>query len=738
MQLKLIFILIFYTLFFISINSLPPPHTARVKFEDSKLIYIYDKNDTYFTRLVLYKDMFRPRSEMAPNYFNCTISENDRICVFHSDEPFSRLWGTVYSRACFREESNGEEDCRTLLAWNEIPEPFNVKFSRLPPTSGGDIVINGTFLRLVGGPNTLDHSIAYVESFHVKGNFSDPSFNCNSIIVTIPPGSGKFNLYFDDEKKHEVPFSYSPPIISSTTTDISKSIIIINGNNFYTDNSLVKVYYDNIQQQNITITLNHTQIQVGNLNISDPGPISVHININGLSIEKNYSACIPATINSISSVSSHIGGIVTIIASKLISTSKPSLIPIVEIGGHRCSFIQSNENTILCQLNPDKSGGKNIPISVSFGGCYSIINGIKFSYDIPTLSYAVVLDGVVNIIGLNLASLKEQTLIEVNSEYSLINTIITEFQVSPDEKKLSFELPRSRCESINIMVTHGGVTSILRTHVPSFKSGVFKKPSSVNGTLVLELYNIICPFVFKHPTITFGNSTPIECSVPALQIPMSDFYLTSCPAPYGTGNDKQYTLDYNIGQYESKYSYAPPIIESRSFSEGQTNITIHGSNFGNSLSLIKVFFNGSDISSEISSVSDSQFSFKKKSSYENGMMNITVDGINMESLFYVTLPPIIYSINDALDYSCSGKFTIHGKNLLTKDEEFQVKVLANDQNTTKIYSNEKILYVKTNSIRSPINASVYIGKYLILSKPLIYYKKKNIHDPYYDSSIDNC
>ncbi|EAL65099.1 IPT/TIG domain-containing protein [Dictyostelium discoideum AX4] len=737
MKFKIIYILIFFSLFFIKINSQLPPNPTAVKFEVSKLLYIFNKTDSYFTKLVLY-DYFYPRYEMAPNYFNCTISRNDdRVCIFHSDEPFSRLWGSLYSRVYFREVSSDNE-YSTQLIQTKFPAPYDVSFSRYPPTSGGDIVINGTFLRLVGGPSRLLHSIENVEPFVVMGNFSDQSFNCNSIKVTIPPGSGNFNFYFDDERIYNVPFSYAPPIISSTINEFSRSIIVINGDNFFHDTSLIKIYFDNIPQPNPKITVNHTQIEASCYHITDPGPLSIHIKVNGVSSEKNSSVCIPAIVKSITSVSSKIGGVVTIEGSKLFSVSKPNLIPIIEIGGKSCVYLQSIENTLVCKLNPDKSGGKNLPIIVKFDGCNSIIsNDVTFSYDIPTIINAKVSKGMVIVEGHNLASLKENSIIEVNSQFGDIKIEIKQFQVSPDESNLSFKLPLLKCKNFNVNITIDGTPSILPVQAP-IMSSVIKRPSSVNGTLILELYNTKCIFfeLMKIPKITYGNTPSMDCSVPSLQTSNSDFYITSCPAPYGTGIDKNYTLHFNSESFENKYSYAPPVIQYRTFSKGQEDLTVHGSNFGNSLSLIKVFFNGSDISSQIRSLNNNQFSFKKLTTYENGMINITVDSIDMESPFYITLPPIIFSINNNI--SCNGVITINGKNLLTKDKEFQVKVLANEQTTTKIYSSEKSLYVQINSKRSPINTTAYIGEYLIMSKNIEFYKKKSIFDFYFDITKDNC
>ncbi|KAM9979413.1 hypothetical protein ACTFIY_008650 [Dictyostelium cf. discoideum] len=82
----------------------------------------------------------------------------------------------------------------------------------------------------------------------------------------------------------------------------------------------------------------------------------------------------------------------------------------------------------------------------------------------------------------------------------------------------------------------------------------------------------------------------------------------------------------------------------------------------------------------------------------------------MESLFYLTLPPCINDkINkDNKTLSCGSFITVSGNNLLTNDEEFKVKVLANKQDTEIIKNDENILIVICDSNGSPLNVSVFI------------------------------
>ncbi|KAM9959023.1 hypothetical protein ACTFIR_000074 [Dictyostelium discoideum] len=267
------------------------------------------------------------------------------VQVFHSDEPFSRLWVCVYSRVCAREVSSPEEDCSyRISAMKKIPLPW-LKYSKKPKTSGEDIVITGTYLRFMGGPNSLLNTFQIIYPFIVQGNFSDPSFDY-----------------------------------------------------------LVRVSFDGINQPNFIISLNHTQIQVNDFNRVDPGPISVNITVDGISIEKNYIHYFPVILTSISSVSNHLGGFVTIKGEKLSSTLNSSVTPSITIGDNQLDF--------------------------NFGGCNSTSpNGVSFTYNIPTLSSESYLNGIVTLIGTNLGTNKE-SFIQLYGDGINDNINIDQFNVS--------------------------------------------------------------------------------------------------------------------------------------------------------------------------------------------------------------------------------------------------------------------------------------------------------------------
>nr|AAA18494.1 LagC protein [Dictyostelium discoideum]AAF72532.1 LagC protein [Dictyostelium discoideum] len=734
MEKKIILLILF--LFFISGYSMNPPTPIDAIYDDKSFTLIFNSNLPYSTRLILYKNEKEPRTEMAPNYFNCSLVDGERHCLFHSDEPFSRLWGSIDSKVCVRDKSNTVEDC-TFDASGLVyyPKVYNLKYSKKPKTSGEDIVITGSYLRLFGGPNFLINSIDVNKPFVVKGNFSDPSFDCNNITVTFPPGSGKFRLYYDETGDNPVPFSYESPIISSSVSDSSKQIITINGDNFFTDKDLVKVSFDGIDQPNFIISVNHKQIQVNNYNRVDPGPMSVNITVDEVSIEKNYIHCFPAIITSISSVSNHLDGIVTIKGEKLSSTLNYYLTPSITIGD-KYVIIKSTTTELECKLDANELGGKNLPVNVNFGGCDSTSpNGVSFTYNIPTLSRGSYSNGIVTLIGTNLGTNNESS-IQLYGD-GIKNTNISQFNVSSsDEKSVTFELPHLRCRSFNINFTRSGITAKTLSISASLSVNVINRPTVSNGILNIEIYYMDCTISSSAPSITVGDSSSASpCSIPSSN---SSYYETTCPTPYGTGINKQFIFKLNSETVSDQFSYAPPEVENRTISDDGTNIELHGNNFGNSTSLIKVYLNGSDISSEIQELEDHQLTIKILDSYENGPINITVDGNYMDSLFYLTLPPVIYRITnkDNKTLACGGLITVSGKNLLTSDKEFKVNVKSNNKNTTVFAQDEKILIVRDESRESSLFVTTFIGVRSGPSTTLTYIKPMISEIPTIENKIE--
>ncbi|KAM9943549.1 hypothetical protein ACTFIT_006947 [Dictyostelium discoideum] len=668
-----------------------------IRFANDTLTYVYNKDKSYFTSLIMYNDLMVPRTDMAPNYFNCSqVDDTYRYCVFHSDEPLTRLWGTLSNKGCARDVSNPTEDCTfSLHLSNGVPKPLGVKYSKHPSTDGGEFLISGKLLYFNEENKYILTSAG--KGFNIRTDMSNPSSNCNNITVYANIGSGKFTFRFN-RLSADFPFSYASPIISSIISDPSKQIITIN----------VQVYFDGVIQNNFNITERHVRIEVNDYNRVEVGPMSVNITVDEISSEKKFIHCFPAIITSISSVSNLIGGIVTIKGSKLSSTS---LIPIITIGDQQCEFIKSTTSTELeCKLSSNESGGKNLPVNINFGGCNSTSSSpVTFSYNIPKISSGSYLNGIVTLAGSNLGS--KESSIQLNvADGTKIN--ITQFNVTPDEKTVTFKIPLLKCASFNIIFTRADI-SINPISIPaSLSVKVINGTSSVsNGTIVMELYYVRCPIhsLDMKPTMVVGKEPAKECSIPSLQLSTSGYYRTICPTPFGTGMNKRFTFKYNFKVFDQLYfTYEPPNVKSCSFSRvGYSNlITIHGNNFGNTISLIKVYLNGEEIKSNIISLTDNQITLVRADIYESGPIDITVNALKMQSSFYLILPPIIFGIinKDSKTLSCGGLITISGKNFNTTDE-FKVNVFANNQNTTIFKQEERVLIVRANSKESSLNVT---------------------------------
>ncbi|KAM9968783.1 hypothetical protein ACTFIW_000660 [Dictyostelium discoideum] len=632
---KLILLLTILGSFYFTVYSVDSPYVYDIKYINGTLVYVYFKDESYFTRFILYQNRKTPRSDMAPNYFNCTQDDEYRYCVFHSDDPLSRLWGSVDSMGCVRDAYDPKEDCSPFyLRDGKFPQATQVKYRGHPPTSGGDIVISGNFLRFLSDDIFFEFKSVY-KKLTVKGNFPDPSFNCNNITVTIPPSYGKITLFYDDLGIGRSFLSYAQP----------------------------------------TISINHKKIQVNNYKRADPGPMYVNIKVD--KIEMNYTHCFPAKIASITSVTNQLGGIVTIQGSMLSSTSNSSLvIPTITIGDKQCTFIKSTTTQLECKLDPNESGGKKLVVNVNFNGCNSTSSngGVTFSYNIPTLLNGSYSNGFDTLNGKNLVNYTESFIQIYGYGISNGNIKIYQSNTSNDGNSLSFKLPLLRCDLFNINFTNDGFSSNTISISSLISINVINRPSVSNGTLKIEFYYISCQYgLSSAPSILFGNSSFLKkCSIPSLQSPTSDYYQITCPTPNGTGINRHFQLVSNSMFVNDKFSYSPPKVE----------LLIQ-------TSLIQIYFNGIDISSRIQSLNDNEFTFERLNSYENGPINITVDGTN----------------------------------LLTNDKEFKVKVTSNNQNTTIIKHDEKILIVKADSNDSSLIISVFIGNNLMLSNVALTYLK---------------
>ncbi|KAM9996486.1 hypothetical protein ACTFIY_002696 [Dictyostelium cf. discoideum] len=654
----------------------------------------------------------------------------------NNDRPLTQFWGTYTSRICFK--TIGEFiDCSGYLYDYASLDPFDVKIDKgRPSTSGGEVTLSGKLLlfnlvvkngfeiypkkKIINGG--LNQTIGII-----KGDLTNSkSFDCTNVTVQIPPGYGQRYIRLGYKNITKMDFQYAPPTISNITFDESKSELFINGGNFYfqflgfnkTKITIQKVIIDDIaiNETNIEVTKDHTQIKVKNFNRYIPGPISIFISVDDIPIEKNYIGCLYPTITSISSVSNSLGGIVTINGFILsyggngdttTTTVNSSLIPTINIGDKICKPLTFSTTEIKCKLDSNNDGGSNLPTNISFNNNFTLY-------------------------GFNIGR-ENESIIQIYGQDINPIIIINKFNGSIDEKTLTFQLPLLTYRVFNVLVKRDNKQSDKAISLSAKLSIIVtNKPLVRYGELIIALYYLDNSLITTttNPSITFegfNNKLYFQCSLPIYKSNL--YFYTICPTPFGIGINKPLTLSINSSIFvNSTFSYASPVVFFHNFSINNNNniiITINGMNFGNSSQSIQVYLSNNNITNEIQLIDNNQFIFQLLESYENGPINIIVDNNKLESPYNLTLPPFIIGIIDKI-VGCSGAMvSISGKRLLSNVDQ-DLKVFINNEESKIINSSDTVLLVTTNQIKSSkINVTVYFAPNLTFSNS----KQVNFFEP---------
>ncbi|KAM9972751.1 hypothetical protein ACTFIR_012119 [Dictyostelium discoideum] len=703
-------------------------------YNETSLVYTFDTNvePCYFTRFIMY-DNTKPISNYSTNYFDCdTIINQTRYCVFKSEQPISRLWGSASSRVCVRHNSIPWEDCNNIpISTKLTPRPI-FKFNKIPSTQGEEIIITGSYLRFLyddflsdSKPNVMNYikvaappQPTLFSYAVIKGNFNDPLFDAGNLTVSFPPGSGSSRLITFNFMYKET-FSYAPPIVTMVSYNQKYSDVFIDGYNFYLNAFKVQeIYFDGVIQNDFIINREHRQIIVSNYKRVESGQMSVYIKVNGVSMEKNFTYCFyPPSITSVNSITYYDGGIVTIKGSFLYSS-----MPTIKIGDLFCKNITSNKTEIQCIMGPANQGGTKLPIIITFDGCDSVSNNNTFTYNAPSLNNAILLNGsIVLLNGTNIGRGSNETIIEITGIGMDEKILVDKFEVSNDEKSLTFELPLLKFKLFNITINRNNILSntipISMSTLPPLKSNSISNPTTENGKLEIGIYHIAYPFNEQIIPNIFINSSrkTIQCSIP---VSSKNKYITTCQIPSGTGINRDYLFYYNSLVLHNQFSYAQPIINFLTVSAKKDMITINGNNFGNSEKVIQVYYNDVNITSKIQLLSNSQFQFRNNDSFNNGPIRMVVDENNLSSGFNSTLPPVVKKV---INNNCNGILLISGNRFITKLSEYKVKVFVNKKETRKLAnSTDDVLLVSSPQISyTPFNVSVYIGPNLVLSNLIL-------------------
>ncbi|KAM9963623.1 hypothetical protein ACTFIW_006859 [Dictyostelium discoideum] len=643
---KVIYIIFIFLFLKSVVLSIRAPNPESINSTPTNITYRFKESESYYVSWTMkYNSTTLVDAQVS---FDCgTPSGGFRNCLLITNRPMSRLFGTTSSTFCAVDSSG--QVCFISMTNAKIPSPINVKFNSKPSTKGGNVIVTGNYLRLLTQQLNIIQSSTNV-TIKVIGNFEDPTFDCNNLTLSFPPGSGKMDLMFDLVKKFE--FSYASPIINSINYDPNNSKISIYGDNFYTQKQLINILFNGISQNTFSIIQNDTLIQVDKFIQDTGGPMKIQISVNNISMETNYSYCFPPIPSSINSISNHIGGIVTIKGSHFNNDSE---IVKVKIGDNDCKVLNSTLNEIQCQLSPDEIGGSNLNVKINIGGCIDSSN-LTFTYGKPTLYSHTPMksnDTTVTLVGINFGLLNE-TIIKIQGSHDNILPI----SINNDETQLIFNLQKLKCKPIVTIIHNNFSSNSITIKTPLTISSLNSPFVSNTSSLTLTLINYDCTNTAKVSSFidnSFKNE--ITCSKPSIQ-QNSEYYSTICQIPPGTGKHS-IQIKYQTENSTTQFSYMPPSLTS--FEIINKTVTIYGYNFGTEISLLKVNFSGRN--PEIQTIYDNKFTFTLLESDYNSPLNITVDGIESQSSIQIIKPtptptPVEKTENSAFSLGLNNKLIL--------------------------------------------------------------------------------
>ncbi|KAM9983068.1 hypothetical protein ACTFIZ_005670 [Dictyostelium cf. discoideum] len=618
---KVIYFIFIFLFLKTVVQSIRAPNPESINATPTNITYRFKESESYYASWTMkYNSTTLIDAQVS---FDCgTPSGGFRNCSLITNKPMSRLFGTTSSTFCAI-DSTGQV-CFISMSNAKIPSPINVKFNSKPSTKGGNVIVTGNYLRLITQQLNIIQSSTNA-TIKVIGNFEDPTFNCNNLTLSFPPGSGKMDLMFDLIKKFEI--SYASPIINSINYDANNSKISIYGDNFFTQKQLVNIHFNSVSQDTFSIIQNDTLIQVDKFIQDTGGPMKIQISVNNISMDSPYSYCFPPIPSSINSISNHIGGIVIIKGSYFNDDSESVK---VTIGDDDCKVLNSTINEIQCKLSPNEIGGSNLNVKISIGGCIDNSN-LTFTYGKPTLYSHMQIksdDTTVTLVGINFGLINE-TIIKIEG----LNDNIIPFSINNDETQLIFNLQKLKCKPI-VTIIHNNISSnsiTIKTplSITSLNSPFVSNTSSLN----INLINYDCTNTAKITSIidnSFKNE--IICSKASIQ-QNSEYYSTICQIPPGTGKHS-IQIKYQSENSTTQFSYMPPSITS--FEISNMIVTIYGYNFGMEISKLKVNFSGRN--PNIQTINDNKFTFTLLESDYNSPLNITVDGIESQSSIQIIKP----------------------------------------------------------------------------------------------------
>ncbi|KAM9970217.1 hypothetical protein ACTFIR_002065 [Dictyostelium discoideum] len=668
---------------------------------ETTIVFEYNLNDEYFTKWIYFDNNYYA-------IFSCFDNSTNRICEF---SPSISDMEKLYSNKIFycsidpsssSSSSSSVEECKnSILKPSFYPTPIISKYFK-PPTKGGQVVIEGSFLISSGYKFPTQYG-------DVKVEFPNSTLiNPTSITIkSFPFGCGEQTIQYYNNKLFK--FQYSKPTINSIyipkINGNSKIKLIISGDNFCTINDNVSLtigkfnglqfnWENNDDNDKNIISIEYDQIYSGLLNVS--------LDANGLNsniILINFNP----EIKSVTSVPRATGGIITIKGNRLISENGMSD-TIVSIDGDRvfdCSVISNSESIIECNIQKVVFlYTSNFTLNLIVAG-QKILNGpFRFEFDKPYISGQ-------SLTGMDLTLFGEM----FTDSNVYINGIALDknLVISTSSTEYKFTLPND--------FKKGGIFLRNSKNVVDSNTIIFEKSfniepngySTTRGQLLSFQFNNILNENFNQiPTLTY-NSNQLIFDQPLSTI----FNKTNCdfkfqvPMSCGLNHPIQGTIGNQFAN--STFSYFDPIIL-RCLTDDFL-IICYGFNFG-SLSMInndnniKInFLNQIYTNNNISKLDHEYFVIPIKSNnLYNGDISITVCGLT-SNYYQLNFKSSIKNEAQLLNQnfkSNGGDLIINGHNFIYNKSNFTY-LLCDDDDDDDIEIKFNCNLINNTFYNCPIN-----------------------------------
>ncbi|EAL61060.1 immunoglobulin E-set domain-containing protein [Dictyostelium discoideum AX4] len=754
-MMKLLFSIIFTLLF---INSIYSQYVSPLRINyylNDNITIVTNVTKYYFTKWSLLRHVGERNDIRLVLDFTCNLNstnKEERICTTSMTGKMAQLYGEDWY-------CNAVSGANGQTYSNHLPDslyPFPIIYNYTKPSTQGSIItVSGEYLRFgtgnpfnIGGMtvNMTDRDQFYTDKFDSNNIRFDFPSGCGTVLFNLNEHISTFNTNIQYQnpkiKNSTIKFNFD-----SNNNNIEKlSKIQLNGDNFCNNVSLVNVTIGNeLINSNDMISVDHGEIQF-NFNSSKQlytENIPITISAGGTQTIDKFFISFGPIINSINSVPTSTGGIVTINgkrlklppqeSSKISSTSSSTLSSSssssssftsidndsgkykIKIGNQYCKYIKSTINELTCNL-PNGSGD-NLPISITINeignsGGNSIVT---FTYGIPIIESYKINGNIVELYGSSFGE-TNKTLILINGKIHQTPSLTDKediVQVFNNESMLTFKLSGNLVNAnISIKTPNSKQSNSIQLETKLFVKSI-SSPKTIGSINSLQFYFINSTNENSIPTITIFNnnnnnsSTIIESNTTSKPNSISYDGSLSYQFQFPRGCGKK-LIQVEIGNQfvNSSFSYSPPITMYCNKSETDSMLmNCFGDNFGNGDgnggedSTIITFSNQT-----ISTISfnDTMFSFKLKESYYKSNLHINVCGIDSLIDYEIKLDSLLKSITLFDKFNTSGGFILINGDYLSLDN-IKPSFKCSFDNTT--YSSDQCKLINGTEIKCLVSSS---------------------------------